>query len=165
MFKIKSNNLKSKRMETSKIKKVLIAIDYDKTAEIVAEAGYAMAKAMNAEITLLHVLYERPNYYIESPAVYEYQIGYIENLKVSLQNFLNETKKHLGDVSIDTMIKDGEIAETILYTAKEIGADIIVIGAHSRNWFDNIIMGNDAKAILKRTTIPLFIVPIVTDKK
>ena len=152
-------------MEASKIKKVLIAIDYDKTAEIVVEAGFTMAKAMNAEITLLHVMYERPDYYIESPAVYEFKIGYIENLKVSLQNFLNETKKHLGDDSINTIIREGEIAETILNTAKEIDADIIVIGAHSRNWFENIITGNDAKTILKRTTIPLFIIPIMVERK
>ncbi|MBP1594511.1 MAG: hypothetical protein H6Q12_1529 [Bacteroidetes bacterium] len=35
-------------MGTREIKKVLIAIDYDKSAEVVAEAGYNMAKAMNA---------------------------------------------------------------------------------------------------------------------
>ncbi|WP_321517960.1 universal stress protein [uncultured Bacteroides sp.] len=152
-------------METSKKKKVLIAIDYDKSAEVVAEAGFAMAKAMNAEITLLHVLYEQPNYYIESPAVYEFQIQHIANFKVSLQNFLNETKKRLGDESIDTIIKDGQIATTILETAKETEADIIVLGTHSRNWLDNLFVGNDARAVLKKTTIPLYIVPIKTENK
>ena len=152
-------------METSKIKKVLIAIDYDKTAEVVAEVGFKMAKAMNAEITLLHVLYEQPNYYVGTPAVYEFQIEFIENFKVSLLKFLNETKRHLGDDSINTVIKEGQIAQTIVDTAKEINADVIVIGVHSRNWFENIIMGNDAKAILKKTTVPLFIVPINTENK
>jgi Universal stress protein UspA and related nucleotide-binding proteins len=147
-------------MGASEIKKVLIAIDYDKTAEVVAEAGYKMAKAMNAEITLLHVIYEQPNYYVGSPAVYEYRIQFVENFKLSLQKFLNETKKHLGDESISTVIKEGQIAQTILETANEIGADAIVLGTHSRNWFENIIVGNDAKAVLKRTTVPLFIVPI-----
>jgi len=152
-------------METGKIKKVLIAIDYDKTAEVVAEVGFKMAKAMNAEITLLHVLYEQPNYYVGTPAVYEFQFEFIESFKVSLLRFLNETKRRLGDDSINTVIKEGQIAQTIVDTAKEINADIIVIGTHSRNWFENIIMGNDAKAILKKTTVPLFIVPINTENK
>jgi len=147
-------------MGAREIKKVLIAIDYDKSAEVVAQAGYNMAKAMNAEITLLHVLYEHPNYYVGSPAVFEFRIQYIENFKVTLQKFLDETKKRLGDESINTIIKEGQIAQTVLETAKEINADIIVLGTHGRNWLDSIIMGNDAKAILKRTSVPLFVVPI-----
>ena len=38
------------------MKKVLIALDYDKTSKKVAAAGYTMAKAMNAEVILLHVI-------------------------------------------------------------------------------------------------------------
>jgi hypothetical protein len=37
------------------MKKVLIALDYDPTAQKVAESGYALA-AMGAEVVLLHVL-------------------------------------------------------------------------------------------------------------
>ena len=40
------------------MKKVLIAIDYDPSAQKVAEAGYAMAMAMGANILLLHVIAE-----------------------------------------------------------------------------------------------------------
>lgn len=154
-------------METSKAKKVLIALDYDKTAEIVAKSGYELAKEMNAEITLMHVVHERPLYYSTDscPAVYEMYVETIEGLKKLGQNFLNETKKQLGNESICTIIKEGEIAWSILETAKEINADIIVIGTHSRNWFENITMGNDAKMILKKTTIPLYIVPITTENK
>jgi hypothetical protein len=36
------------------MKKVLIALDYDLTAQKVAETSYAMAKAMKAEVILLH---------------------------------------------------------------------------------------------------------------
>ena len=147
-------------METTKIEKVLIAIDYDETAQKVAEAGYALAKAMNAETILLHVLHERPVYYIETPAVYEMQISYIEDLKIVIQKFLDETKKHLGDKFIHTMLKEGEIAETILETANKLGVDVIVMGTHSKRWLENIILGSDAKSVLKKTTIPLFIVPL-----
>jgi nucleotide-binding universal stress UspA family protein len=44
------------------MKKVLIALDYNPTAQKVAEVGFSMAKAMNAEITLLHVIAD-PVYY------------------------------------------------------------------------------------------------------
>ena len=49
-------------MKTIIMKKVLIALDYNPTAQKVAELGFAMAKAMNAEIALLHVISD-PVYY------------------------------------------------------------------------------------------------------
>jgi len=140
--------------------KILIAIDYDESAQRVAKAGYELAKAMNAEVILLHVLHEKPSYYIESSSVYEMHISHLEDLKLSIQKFMERTKKHLGDKSILTIIEEGEIAETIITTAKRLGADVIVMGTHSRKWPENIIIGSDAKAVLKKATIPLYIVPI-----
>jgi len=77
----------------------------------------------------------------------------------STQKFLDKTKKHLGNESIKTSIKAGEIAETILKTAKELNVDIIVMGTLSRKWLENIIMGSQASDVLKKTTIPLYIIP------
>ena len=45
-----------------RMKKVLIALDYEPPAQKIAETGYALAKGMNAEIVLLHVLSDA-NYY------------------------------------------------------------------------------------------------------
>lgn len=142
------------------MEKILIAIDYDESAQRVAKAGYELAKAMNAEVILLHVLHEKPSYYIESSSVYEMHISHLEDLKLSIQKFMERTKKHLGDKSILTIIEEGEIAETIITTAKRLGANVIVMGTHSRKWPENIIIGSDAKAVLKKATIPLYIVPI-----
>jgi len=49
--------LKNQRnqMKTNTMKKVLIALNYNPTAQKVAENGFAMAKAMKAEIWLLNV--------------------------------------------------------------------------------------------------------------
>ena len=43
-------------MKTTKINKVLIALDYNPTAQKVAETGFSMAKSMNAKVVLLHVI-------------------------------------------------------------------------------------------------------------
>lgn len=146
-------------METNKIKKVLIALDYDETSQKVAEVGFSMAKAMNAETTLLHVISEQPVYYSAYLYMRELQVDILHDLKKSTQDFLNKTKKHLGDESIQTVLKEGEIAEMILNTAKELNVDIIVMGTHSRKWLENIIMGSEAEKVLKKTTIPLYIIP------
>ena len=146
-------------MKATKIKKVLIAMDYDQTSQKVAETGFSMATAMNAETILMHVISEQPVYYSAYTYMRELKVDILEDLKISTLEFLNKTKKLLGDDSIKTILKEGEIAQTILQTAKELNVDVIVMGTHSRKWLENIIMGSEAANVLKDTTIPLFIVP------
>jgi len=146
-------------MKTNKIKKVLIAMDYDETSQKVAEQGFSMAQAMNAETILLHVISEQPLYYSGYAYMRELRVDFYDNLEDSTQKFLDKTKKHLKNESIKTIIKVGEIADTILETAKDLDVDIIVMGSHSRKWLENIIMGSQAADVLKETTIPLLIIP------
>ena len=146
-------------MKTDKIKTVMIALDYDETSQKVAETGFSLAKEMNSETVLLHVISESPVYYSSYMYMRELKVDIFSDLKKSTQEFLDKTKKHLGDESIKTVLKEGFIADTILKTANELNADIIVMGSHSRKWLETIILGSAAKEVLNRTTIPLFIVP------
>lgn len=152
------------------MKKVLIALDYDPTAQKVAETGFALAKAMGAEIVLLHVISD-PVYY--SAAEYSPIMGFTgynigadllqfdinDNLKKTSLQFLEKSKHHLGDENIQTLVKEGDFADTIIATAKELKADIIIMGSHSRRWLEEILMGSVTEKVLHHTSIPLFIIP------
>ena len=157
-------------MKNSKMQKVLIALDYNPTAQKVAETGFSLAQAMGAEVFLLHVISD-PVYY--STSEYSPIMGFTgynmdndllrldndEDLKKATQHFLDKSKHHLGDETIQTLIKEGDFAESILKAAKEVHADIIVMGSHSRRWLDEILMGSVTETVLHHTPIPLFIVP------
>lgn len=147
-------------MKITNFKKVLIALDYDASSTKVAEIGFSMAQAMHAETILLHVINQLPVYYSEYTYSHVFQVDMLGDLKTATQKFLDKAKKHLGDdESIKTVIMDGEIAETILKVGKDMKVDVIVIGSHSRKWLENIILGSESEDLLKKTTIPLFIVP------
>ena len=161
--------IKSEKTKPTKAKRVLIALDYDKSSAKVAQTGYDMAKAMNAEITLLHVISD-PVYY--SSTEYSPILGLtgslgvqpsvaesIDRLKEVTQNFLEEEKNRLGDEKIQILLKEGDYADTILKTAKKLHASVIVIGSHSSRWLEDIVMGSVTHKVLRNTTIPLFIVP------
>lgn len=156
-------------MKINKIKKVLIALDYSPTAQKVAEEGFSMAKAMKAEVILLHVISD-PVYY--SSTEYSPIMGFtgymnmdplqldsVDTLKNASLHFLNKSKHHLGDKTIQTLVEEGDFADTILKTAKDMHADIIAMGSHSRKWLENIVMGSVAEKVLHHTSIPLFIIP------
>jgi nucleotide-binding universal stress UspA family protein len=68
-------------------------------------------------------------------------------------------KLHLKDATIQTMITTGNIAESIINTATDIDASIIIIGSHIWRWFERILLGNFAEKVLQYTTLPLLIAP------
>ena len=87
------------------------------------------------------------------------QLDSVQGLKAASLQYLDKSKQHLGDSTIRTIVKEGDFADSILETAKEVNADIIVIGSHSRKWLENIVIGSVTEKVLHHTSIPLFIVP------
>lgn len=156
------------------MKKVLIALDYDPTAKKIAEVGFEFAQAMGAEVVLMHVISD-PVYYSStdySPIMGftgymntdPLQLNTIEVLKTASQNFLDKTRKHLGDTTIQTVVEEGDFAESIIRTAKKLHVDMIVLGSHSQKWLENIVMGSVTEEVLRQSTIPLFIIPTKKSK-
>ncbi len=151
------------------MKNVLIALDYGPTAQQVAEAGFSLAKALGANVVLLHVITEPVNY--SSPA-YSPVMGFggfmemdylqpdiTDTLKKASQAFLDKSKEHLGDEAVKTLVKDGDAAEKIIEAANELQANVIVLGSHSRKWLEAILMGSVTEKVLRHTAIPLYIIP------
>jgi nucleotide-binding universal stress UspA family protein len=156
-------------MKAEKMKKVLIALDYNPTAQKVAESGYSIARAMNAEVILIHVISD-PVYYSSmeySPIMGfngfmesgQWQLDSVSSLKKATLHFLDKSRIHLGDKTIQTLVGEGDFAGTILKTAEELHADVIVMGSHSRKWLENILIGSVTEKVLHHTNIPLFIIP------
>jgi nucleotide-binding universal stress UspA family protein len=151
------------------MKKILIALDYNPSAQKIAETGYALAKSMNARVILLHVVSDAAYY---SSLNYSPIMGFdsfsnldilqtdiVEELKKGAQEYLDKSKQHLGDETIQTVIKDGDFGKSILDAATEMNVDIIVMGTHSQRGLDKILMGSVAEKVLHHSSIPLFIIP------
>jgi nucleotide-binding universal stress UspA family protein len=124
---------------------------------------------MGAEVTLLHVIsdpvfYSSADYspimgfsgYINNDPL---QLNTMEVLKSASVNFLAKSRTHLGDVSIQILVEEGDVAPSILRAAKKMHADLIVMGSHSRKWLENIVMGSVTGEVLQHTIVPLFIIP------
>lgn len=151
------------------IRTVLIALDYEPSAQYVAETGYTIASGIGAEVILMHVVadnvyYSMPQY---SPVMgftgfssesFMEQIG-TEELRIASLDYLNISKHHLGDDSIRTVVAEGDTADSILRTAEELNAGLIVMGSHSRRGLDKVLMGNVAEDVLKKAKIPVLVIP------
>ena len=152
------------------MKKILIALDNNAGAQKIAAAGYELSKALHAHTTLLHVISDATYY---SSLNYSRILGYnsfsnlntvqtdtIDELKKMGEDYLENVKWNLGDETIETIVKEGDYAENILQTAKEMNADMIVLGTHSRKGLDKVLLGSVAENVLHHSTIPLLIIPV-----
>ncbi|MDN3654816.1 universal stress protein [Ferruginibacter paludis] len=159
------------------MKKILIALDYEPSAEMIAETGYKIATALNAEITLLHVIAE-PAYY--SSLDYSPIMGYSgfmdtidpaltdtvkDDIKKMAQEFLENSKKHLGNDSIKTIVTEGSFAHSIVDASEGGMADLIVMGSHNRRGLDKLLMENVAEKVIHLSKIPVLVIPIKDGEK
>ena len=158
------------RYKSVPMKKVLIAVDYDTHAQHIAEIGYSLALAMKAEVTLLHVITD-PTYYstLEFTPIIGLsgfsntdflQVANVEGVMKAGQFFLEKIKAHLHDNTIDTLVKEGDSAETILKTAHQSHASIIVMGSYHKQWLEKVLFGSVSENVLHEAAIPMLIVPI-----
>jgi nucleotide-binding universal stress UspA family protein len=155
-------------MKLIKMNKVLIALDYNPTAQKVADVGFSIAKAMGAECVLIHVLtspilYTSMNYdpimgFSGFGSFDNYQLD-AELLSKNARNYLDEVKNHLGNSNIKTIVKEGDIAHQIIETANSINADLIVMGTHSHQWLEKILLGSTTESSIEMARIPMVIVP------
>ena len=104
-------------MKTDKMKKVLIALDYNPTAQKVAESGYSIAKAMNAEVILLHVISDQVYY---SSMEYSPIMGFTGYMDSNLWQLNNvDSLKDASDESLEMFSRNIDQMENSLDEMQE----------------------------------------------
>lgn len=146
-------------MKKNKLKKVLIALDYDPSAMKVVDVGYSMAKAMGAEVILIHVVVDLVAYSLSYLNMGPLQLESDAGIKDASEVFMEKMKLRLNDPLLKSVIKQGDFAACILEAVHEEDIDIIVMGTHSKRWLEDIVMGNVTEQVIRKATIPMFIVP------
>jgi putative hydrolase of the HAD superfamily len=75
--------------------------------------------------------------YIEMDSLHHFIFNVYEVDSIALNEYLdrvvfNKSKQYLGDEGIETIVSQGDFADTILETATKLNVDIIVMGTYSR---------------------------------
>ncbi len=149
------------------MKKVCIAMDYNPSAKKIAETGHSLARSLDAELTLVHVIADAAYYAVdyapfmgfESPFMHTYSELAVD-LRRGAENYLSRSAQHLGSPNIKTAVLEGDTANAILEYATGHNMDLLVIGKHSHTGLGNILMGNTAVKLVKQSNIAILVVPV-----
>jgi len=148
------------------MKRILIALDFHPSATKIIEAGLLMAKKMEAKVTLLYVKIKLVNYSLTYKKVGSIKLDSMADLEFAAHSFLEKSKHKMNDNMIETIVKEGDFAEFVINTAKDMCVDMIIIGSHNAKWVEEMVMGRITNESLQQISIPLLIIPTrKNDKK
>ncbi|WP_353145511.1 universal stress protein [Chryseobacterium sp.] len=137
------------------ISKILIIVDETPLSETIAQYGYSLASQLHAEVALLHVENSK-----------EYRMDMVasnnshETGKTFINNMLeNLSHKYSQGIATKIFVVDGNIKESVLSTANQWNAQLIVAGKHQHSGIGSLFKENTSENILQASNIPMMIIP------
>jgi nucleotide-binding universal stress UspA family protein len=127
--------------------KVLIGIDDSKFAAEIATAFVAQFRAETTEVLVLHVL--QP---LGLSAPPEMSMGYapeLADLKQPAQELVQRIadQLHAAGFKAETAVEVGDVRESILDSASEWRADLILLGSHGMRGIQRFLLGSVAEFV------------------
>ncbi len=139
------------------IKKILVPTDFSDLSLDALDGAVFMAKKLNAEIYLLHILENSSfNSTIEKVLMLSRNRDTALNEAIvhQFKEIAAAVKKKSG-ITIHTITASGRIHAAIVDKAEEIGADIIVMSTHGVSGFDKLLLGSNANRVISNAKCPV----------
>ncbi|MEM4405744.1 MAG: universal stress protein [Candidatus Methanomethylicaceae archaeon] len=138
------------------IKKILVPVDGSEYMERAVRMACMLAKLLEAEITILHVVA------IPQPTGMEALPEASKRLEEVGKKILEEAKVMAEDLGISPKmemdISVGNPGTRIVKIAEELKVDLIVIGARGRSRLREILMGSVANTVVNNAPCPVLVV-------
>ena len=142
--------------------KILVAIDRSPISEKVFNTALTLAKALNSELMLVHVLssesQDRP---IDFPAYSaSYDIETLETFKRKWESFRQESlmllqqwseQANAQSVKTEFTQLTGNPASSILSFSQDWGAELIIMGRRGQSTLKEILLGSVSSYIIHRS--------------
>jgi nucleotide-binding universal stress UspA family protein len=160
------------------MKRILVPVDFSDVSRPVIDLARQLAKALDAEIHLVHV---KELTAAAAPGTLGYGlVGMPELAPMSgmpvpgfepmpqpvpgdegQKSKLAQWQKEIAQDGIKISLHEptGAVAEEILNQADVLNADLIVMGAHGHGAMYNFLVGSATKGVLKHSTRPVLLVP------
>ena len=132
------------------IKRILVPLDLSPLGEAKLPVAEAQARAFGAELILLHVL----------PPEAVDRTGAVSSEEARARTYLDTVVARMrGDgVAAQPIIRIGPAAATIVEEAREVGANLIVLGASVRAGLPRAFLGSVADEVVRLAPCPVLLV-------
>jgi nucleotide-binding universal stress UspA family protein len=139
------------------IRTILVPVDFSAGAEAAVEWAQAIAARFGATLVLLHVVDTTANALVGAPG------GALAPPPTLYEELREEARRALAELGertpgARTVLREGVPRSEILAVAKEVGADLIVMGTHGRTGLAHLLFGSVAEHVVRHAPVPVFTV-------
>ncbi len=155
-----------------RISNILVPTDFSKNAQVAFEMAYGLAKQLQAKLFVLHIQDEstlrialKEGLVEEASTDEELQDKIHELIRMRFSSMLAGADE--ADVEIEYLHKHGDPKSTIVSYAKEINADLIVMGMHGISAVTELmrtLLGSVTESVLKKSPCPTLVVKLENEE-
>lgn len=144
--------------EPAEIRRVLVSVDLSPAAKPTLKLAERFAALWGAELRALSVLEPLPLVPEAPPVnVHEYYAMWEEMLKRDVWPLLRAP-------GVETIVRHGNVIETLLREVHEWKADMLVLGSHGKNLAQRMLLGSVTEQVLNHLPTSLLIEPIAAQQ-
>ncbi len=139
------------------IQNVLIATDFSRASSEILHAGMNFCHAYGAHTYILYVLPQTEF----ALAGFEAYAAARDVAKRDMQNLDDQLRQQYSreqGKDYELLISEGDVADSILATARDKHIDLIIVGTHGRKGLSKALLGSVAESIFRHSEIPVLTV-------
>ena len=140
---------------------ILIPTDGSDLSRNAIDYGTALAKSVNAKVTVLTVSALFQTFVLESEMIIETPEDYAKRVASRAAKYLKAAKEAAlaAGVTCETVhVEHGQPYLAIIETAAQKLCDLIVMASHGRRGISAIVLGSETLKVLTHSTIPVLVV-------
>lgn len=141
--------------EVGPIRTILCPVDFSATSEQALHYALELARPTGARVHVLHV-FDLPLYVMPEGAMMATPRDIVA-IRQSLQRDLEKLREKYPAIA-SVRIEDGVPFRQIDAVAKELQADLIVLGTHGRSGFSRLLLGSVAEKVVRTAPVPVLTV-------
>ena len=142
------------------IHRILYATDFSESSDPAADYALTLAKLTGANLQVLHVVGEMADARRSRvpPSALEQLEKEVEIQAIrEMESFCGN--RFEGKVVYKSQVAVGIPFQEILKFARANQTDMIILGTHGRTGIEHVIVGSTAERIVRRSSVPVLVVP------
>ncbi len=139
------------------MKTILVPVDFSEYADNALYMAANIAKREDAEIHLIHTLGFGDHLLgVPSNTMAADAIPFIKFTEMRFNQFID--KPFLKDIKLNVVVKKSSVLYEIADYAKEIAADLIVMGSHGSTGIEEYFLGSNTQKVVRHSEVPVMVV-------
>jgi len=152
-------------MKPAALNNILVAIDFSEATQDIIATAIMLNLSHSAKLWIVHADDSAPylcspeNGDVPDPVTVDTQSNDADVVLARIREQLTQT-----EMAAEFVRLEGPAADSILEKAREINADLIVIGAHRHRRFYHMFFGDTGDELMRRSPCPVLVVPHGSEK-